>query len=165
MTHTEVPHLTSLLRHFGDLRDGTHGGVGSRSQKEQVFAESVSMLDRHARQVLTELNEVLLFGRGKVTASGLRADSTGGKLADWSLSWQEQRAAGIQPVLIRAFYGSGFHHPHLRGGTVGDWPFNVFDTDDAAAQSPLLEAIASADLHNLVFQADYRIIPAMRAER
>ena len=30
----------------------------------------------------------------------------------------------------------------------------------AAAQLPTLRAVASADLHNLVFQRDYRIIPA-----
>ena len=31
----------------------------------------------------------------------------------------------------------------------------------AAAELPTLRAIASADLHNLVFQRDYRIIPAI----
>jgi hypothetical protein len=162
MTRSSTPHLTPLLRHFEDLRDGTHGGVQNRKQKESVFAESVCMLDWFARQVLSDMNDALLHGRGEVVATGLVADSSAGTLADWSLSWPEQRSAGIQPVLIRAFYGSGFHHPHLRGGTVGDWPLNVFSADDAAAELPTLRAIAAADLHNLVFQADYRIIPAMR---
>src|SRR6266850_1625106 len=52
----------------------------------------------------------------------------------------------------------GFHHPHLRGTTVHDWPLNVFSEEDASAQLPILRAIASSDLHNLVFRADYRIV-------
>lgn len=31
----------------------------------------------------------------------------------------------------------------------------------AAAELPALRAIASADLHNLVFRSDYRIVPAI----
>jgi hypothetical protein len=49
----------------------------------------------------------------------------------------------------------------LRGATVGYWPLNVFSDADAAAELPTLRAIAGADLHNLVFQSDYRIIPAI----
>ena len=37
----------------------------------------------------------------------------------------------------------------------------MFDEAQAAALVPTLRAMASADLHNLVFQADYRIIPAI----
>jgi hypothetical protein len=68
---------------------------------------------------------------------------------------------GSDPIIIRAFYGAGFHHPHLQGGTVGDWALNVFDEAQAAAELPTLRAIASADIHNLVFQRDFRIIPAI----
>jgi hypothetical protein len=63
------------------------------------------------------------------------------------------------------------HHPSLlqcrssspasAGGTVGDWALNLFDEEQAAAELPNLRAIASADIHNLVFQRDYRIIPAI----
>ena len=51
----------------------------------------------------------------------------------------------------------------LQGATVGDWPLNVFDDEQAAAELPTMRAMASADLHNLVFQlgGDYRIIPAI----
>jgi len=48
----------------------------------------------------------------------------------------------------------------LRGGTVGNWPLSVFAEEQAADVLPTLRAIASADLHNLAFQRDYRIIPA-----
>jgi hypothetical protein len=49
----------------------------------------------------------------------------------------------------------------MPGSTAGDWPLNVFDEGQAAAELPVLRAVASADLHNLVFQRDYRIIPAI----
>lgn len=158
----EAPYLGALMRHFTDLRDGRHGDAVSRRDKEALFAESVRLLDPVARQVLGELNEAMLLGTGVVAATGLRTAADAGQLARWSLSWPEQEQAGIQPVLIQAFFGSGFHHPHLRGGTVADWPLNVFDAVQAAAERPTLRAIIAADLHNLVFQADYRIIPAMR---
>ncbi|HXA32454.1 MAG TPA: hypothetical protein VNV87_09365 [Acidimicrobiales bacterium] len=67
----------------------------------------------------------------------------------------------MAPLTLLAYYGIGFHHPHLRGATVGDWPLNVFTKDDATDQLPVLRAIATAELHNLVYQADYRIIPAV----
>ncbi len=78
------------------------------------------------------------------------------------MSWPEQQTAGIKPIVIRAYFGSGFAHPHLQSGTVGDWPLNVFDEEQAAAELPTLRAIAAVDIHNLVFQlgGDVRIIPA-----
>ena len=63
--------------------------------------------------------------------------------------------------MLQAYFGGGFHHPHLRGATVHDWPLNVFNEEDAAAQISILRAIASSDLHNLVYRADYRIVPAV----
>jgi hypothetical protein len=149
-----------LLRHFADLRDGTHGGVASRQDKERLFAAAVALLDPHARRPLDEINTDLLLGTGEVTATGVRR-GRGGVDAIWALSWPEQRATGINPITIRAYYGAGTHHPHLQAGTAGDWPLNVFDEKQAAAQLPTLQAMASADLHNLVFQRDYRIIPAI----
>jgi hypothetical protein len=159
----ESPHLeytAELLRHFADLRDGTHGGAVSRPDKERLFAGAVALLDPHARQPLNEINTDLLLGTGKVTATGLRRRGDGVD-AIWALSWPEQQAAGISPIVIRAYYGAGAHHPHMQGATVGDWPLNVFDEKQAAAQVPTMRAMASADLHNLVFQRDYRIIPAI----
>jgi hypothetical protein len=45
------------------------------------------------------------------------------------------------------------------------WPMNVFSDEDAAAQLSVLRAIASSDLHNWVYSADYRIIPAVTTNR
>jgi hypothetical protein len=160
MESPRLEYTAELLRHFADLRDGTHGGASSRPGKERFFAAAVPLLDPYARQSLEEINADLLLGTGEVTATGIRRHG-GGVDATWALSWPEQQAAGINPVLIRAYYGAGAHHPHLGGGTVGDWPLNVFDDKQAAAQLPTLRAVASADLHNLVFQRDYRIIPAI----
>jgi hypothetical protein len=160
--HAPAPaHLRGLLRHFADLRDGTHGeSAVTREDKERLFSTAVKLLDLFARQALAEMNEALLLGTGIVTATGVIESVDGGLAATWTLGWPEQEQAGIPPVTLRAFYGRGFHHPHLRGGTVGDWPLNVFSDADAAAELPTLRAIAAAELHNLVFQRDYRIVPA-----
>ena len=164
MPHTTTPaYLTGLIRHFEDLRDGTHGGSARREDKEAHFEKAVQLLAPVARQVLSEMNTSLLLGTGQLTETGLQRTADGGLDASWALSWPEQRAAGVQPIVLRAYFGAGFHHPHLRGTTVHDWPLNVFNDEDAAAQLSTLRAIASSDLHNLVYRADYRIVPAVTA--
>jgi hypothetical protein len=154
-------HIAALLRHFSDLRDRTHGGSVSREDKETRFAHTVGLLAPVARQALEEINTYLLLDTGRVVATGLQRDPDGSLSASWGLTWPEQPAAGVAAVRLLAYYGVGFHHPHLRGATVGDWPLNVFTIQDAADELPILRAIATSDLHNLVFQADYRIIPAV----
>ena len=157
------PYTSALLRHFVDLRDGTHHGVTKRSDKERLFTKAVALIDPHARQTLEEINKCLLLGTGEVTATGVRRSADGSADAIWALSWPEQRTAGINPIVIHAYFGSGFLHPHLRSGTVGDWPLNVFDEEQAASELPTLRAIATTDIHNLVFHlgGDVRIIPAI----
>ncbi|MEU8324226.1 hypothetical protein AB0C33_38210 [Nonomuraea sp. NPDC048881] len=154
--------LEALVRHFADLRDGTHAGHVTRRGKQDAFRRAVALLDAPARQVLAEFDRHLLLGAGAVEATGTRADAAGGSFAVWTLSWPAQRAAGLAPITLTAHYGAGFHHPHLRGATVGEWPLNVADAEQAAELVPVLRAIAAADLHNLVFQRDWRIVPALR---
>jgi hypothetical protein len=164
----QAPRPTSaLLHHFADLRGGTHGGARSRRDKEHLFAAAVPLLDPYAHRALDELNTDLLLGTGLVAATGVRRSRDGGKDAVWTLSWPEQQAAGIKPIVIRAYFGLGFAHPHLQGATVGDWPLNVYNDEQAAAELPTLRAIAAADIHNLVFDVggDIRIIPATVNER
>ena len=164
MPESAIPaYITSLIRHFEDLRDGTHGGSTTRKDKEAHFEKAVQLLAPIARRVLNEMNTNLLLDTGQLTESGLRRTPDGGLNASWGLSWPEQQAAGIQPILLQANFGGGFHHPHLRGATVQDWPLNVFSDADAAAQLSILRAIASSDLHNLVYRSDYRIVPAVTA--
>ena len=155
-------HLTALRRHFADLRDGTHGGVVTRREKEALFRSAADLLDPVARRALTEVDDALLAGSGTVEASGAVRSAEGGLEAVWTLGWPEQRQTGIPPVTLRAHYGRTFHHPHLRGATVGEWPLNVFTAEDAQAQLPTLRAIVTADLHNLVYLRDFRIVPGVR---
>jgi hypothetical protein len=152
MDSPSTEYTGALLRHFVDLRDGTHGGATTRPDKERLFTAEVTMLDPHARRALDEINTDLLLATGEVTSTGVRRSADGGVDAVWTLSWPDQQIAGVNPVIIRAYFGAGFHHPHLQSGTVGDWPLNVFDEEQAAAELPTLRAMASADLHNAVFQ-------------
>jgi hypothetical protein len=64
-------YITSLIRHFEDLRDGTHGGSASRKDKEVHFEKEVKLLAPIARQVLTEMNTSLLFDTGWRTERNL----------------------------------------------------------------------------------------------
>jgi hypothetical protein len=163
MSSSRQGHTRALLRHFADVREGTRGGAHSRGGKERLYAEAVALLDPHARHVLDEINTDLLLDTGEITATGVRSSPTGGLDAVWALAWPEQRAAGINPIVIRAYFGVDSAHPHLQGGTVGDWPLNVSDERQAAAELPTLRTIASAEMHNLVFQTGggYRVVPAL----
>jgi hypothetical protein len=154
-------YVRALRRHFVDLRDNTHGGSVRRHAKEDHFVRAVELLHPVAGQVLREMNTLLLLESGRISGTGSQRTPDGGLAASWALTWPEQRSAGVSPVVLMAYYGIGFHHPHLRGATVGDWPLNIFTRSDAADQLHLLRAIASAELHNLVFHADYTIVPAV----
>lgn len=162
-TNTAPAPLEALARHFVDLRDGDHFGHVTRTGKESAFTEAVQFLDAPARRVLAEFNEHLLDGTGKIEVTGLHRDQRGGLLASWLLTWAEQRAAGLAPISLIATYGAGFHHPHLRGATVGEWPLNVAEPAHAEELVPVLRTIAAGDIHNLVFQVggNVRLIPAM----
>jgi len=147
-------HLTTEKRRQGQtFTDPKAGNVR--------FADAVELVAPVARQALDEANTHLLLDTGQVVVTGLERDAEGGLKASWDLAWPEQQAAGVASVSVLAYYGIGFHHPHLRGATVGDWPLNVFTSHDASDQLPIMRAIVAADVHNLVFQADYRIIPAV----
>jgi hypothetical protein len=162
MSENVMPaYITSLMRHFEDLRDGTHGGSANRKDKEAHFEKAVELLAPIAREVLTEMNTSLLLDTGQLIETGLERTPDGGLSASWVLNWPEQRATGLPPLALQAYFGRGFHHPHLRGTTVKEWPLNVFSEEDAAAQRSILRAIVSGDLHNLVYRADYRIVPAV----
>jgi hypothetical protein len=163
MTSRPGEYTGALLRHFADLRDGSHGGATSRREKERFFNAGVALLDPYARQALNEINADLLLNTGELSSPSVRRSATGRLEAVWELSWPQQQAAGIKPIVIRAYFGIGSPHPHLQGGTVGDWPLNVFNEDEAATELATLRTIAAAEIHNLVFQTggDYRIIPAL----
>src|SRR5258706_15862886 len=91
-------YITSLIRHFEALRDGTHGGSASREGKEAHFERAVQLLAPIARHVLDEMNTSVLLDTGQLIETGLRRTADGGLSAVSSLSWPEQRAAAIQPI-------------------------------------------------------------------
>src|SRR3989454_10183146 len=78
---------SALLRHFADLRDGTHGGARQRPDKERLFASAVPLLDPYARQALEEVNTSLLLGTGALTAPGGQEAGDRGTGAVWALVW------------------------------------------------------------------------------
>ena len=106
MSENTIPaYITSLIRHFKDLRDRTHGGSSSRRDKEAHLEKAVQLLAPIARTVLTEINTNLLLNTGKLTETGLRRSSDGGLDASWALSWPEQRVAGVPPIALQAHFG------------------------------------------------------------
>jgi len=87
MSENAAPaYITSLIRHFEDLRDGTHGGSTSREDKEAHFEKAVQLLAPVARQVLTEMNTCLLLDTGQRTETGLQRTGDGGLIASWTLT-------------------------------------------------------------------------------
>src|SRR5580700_1160017 len=112
MSQSTIPaYIPSLIRHFEDLRDGTHGGSASRKDKEAHFEKAVQLLAPIARQVLNEMNMHLLRDTGQLTESGLRRTPDGGLNASWALSWPEQQAAGIEPIVLQAYFGGRLPPP------------------------------------------------------
>src|SRR5260370_39693502 len=100
MPESTVPaYITSMIRHFEDLRDGTHGGSSSRADKEVHFGKAVQLLAPIARQVLTEMNTKLLLDSGKLTETGLLRTADAGLSASWSLSCPHEAAAGVEPIM------------------------------------------------------------------
>ena len=82
MSECAIPaYIISLIRHFQDLRDGTHGGSASRKDKEGHFENAVHLLAPIARQVLTEMNTSLLLNTGQLTETGLRRTADLGLIA------------------------------------------------------------------------------------
>jgi hypothetical protein len=75
---TTPAYITSLVCHFEDLRDGTHGGSASRKDKEAHFEKAVQLLAPIASQVLSEMNIHLLRDTGLFTESGLQRLPDGG---------------------------------------------------------------------------------------
>ncbi len=159
-----------LLRHLQDLRSGTYEGAMSRGAKEVVYRQGVELLRPVAVEILEEANTLFLNGTGNVQMIGPEADGAGGLVTRFELSWPEQRAARVmrgpngplQPVRIVVNYSQGFLHPHLSGSTAGFWPFQVTSVADAGRQKGVLAAIVELELHQRIFETDWRILPVSR---
>jgi hypothetical protein len=95
------------LRHFADLRDGSHGGATPRRDKEQLFDEAVALLDPYGRQALDEINTDLLLDAGEITATGVRRSATDRRRLPNHSRASEQTAAINPDSVARA------DHHHL----------------------------------------------------
>jgi hypothetical protein len=88
------------------------------------------------------MNMNLLRDTGQLTESGLRRTPDGGLNASWALSWPEQQAAGIEPIVLQAYFGGGFR-PRLavervqRRGCGGPAIHTPGDRVERSAQSRL----------------------------
>jgi hypothetical protein len=157
-----------LLRHLQDLRSGTYEGAMSRGAKEVVYRQGIMLLSPVAVEILEEANSLFLNGTGNVKMVGPEEDGSGGLVTCFELSWPEQRAARVirgpngplQPVRIVVNYSQGELHPHLSGSTAGFWPFQVTSEADAGRQKGVLAAIVELELHQRIFETDWRILPS-----
>ena len=123
----------------------------ARGRTRSASSQRLPLLDPYARQVLGEINTYLLRDTGQVTATGVCRSGDGGLDAIGRCHGQSSRPphlAGRHPRLLRRRSSS----PASAGGTAGDWPLNVFDEKEAAAELPTMRAAASAELQNLVLQ-------------
>src|SRR5438105_15812150 len=106
MAESAIPtYITSLIRHFADLRDGTHGGSASRKDKEAHFEKAVRLLAPIARQVLTEMNTSLLLDTGQLTETGLLRTADGGLNASWALLARTAGSLGPGNRAASVFWG------------------------------------------------------------
>jgi hypothetical protein len=159
-----------LLRHLQDLRAGAFEGVERRHAKEEVYRRGVELLRPVAVETLEEANTLFLNGTGEVQIVGPESDGAFGLVTRFELSWPEQRAARVTrggrgplpPVRIVVNFSHAFLHPHLSGSAAGSWPFQVTSAADAERQRGVLAAIVELELHERVFQTDWRILPVSR---
>lgn len=153
-----------LRRHLDDLRTRSHAGAEAWADKERLFRRAVELLDPVVRRVLGEVDDAWLDRTGEVSRDDSAEDPEGHLVSRWSLTWPAQRDAGIAPVLVAARFAPGRLHPHLGGTRARDWPLNVYDEADAERQVDVLRAIAESELHQRVFDADWRVVTRYRRE-
>ena len=120
-----------------------------------------------AMEILDEANTLYLKGTGNVQIIGPEEDGYGGLVTRFELTWPEQRVAQVirgpngplQPVRIVVNYSQGELHPHFSGSTAGFWPFQVTSEADAGRQKGILAVIVELELHQRIFETDWRILP------
>jgi hypothetical protein len=165
-----VPRTIDLFRHLDDVRLRSYEGAGPRAERNKVFERAVELIDPLVNRILVETRDTFLDGEGEVGYAAPDDDGKGGMVASWSLSWPEQRArvnrqeppesaSPIEPIRVIAWFGATFTHGHLAGSSLGHWPLQVLDAEDAARQEPILRAIVEAELHQRVFEGGWQILP------
>ena len=159
-----------LLRHLQDLHTGTYEGVKDRSEKESLYRKGIDLITPVALAILGEANALFLNDTGDIQVIGPVDDGSGGLVTRFELSWPEQRTVQItcspqealQPICIIVNYSQNFLHPHLSGSTAGYWPFQVISETDAERQKGILAAIVELEVHQRIFETNWRILPVSR---
>jgi hypothetical protein len=164
--------IDGIRRHLEDLKEDAYEGARGAARHARYMA-AFKLITLVAVDVLQEVNAGLLGGTGDVSVRPPGPDGGGGQIGSWLLTWPElvatsSRLTGqpLQPVTISAVFPPGFTHPHLvaggpvdpRAASLTAWPLQVTSREDAEQQRPVLWAIATAELHDRIYQSSWRII-------
>ena len=163
-----------LRRHLHDLEINGYEGATERTDRNYVFTRAFDLLTPVAIEVLEDFNSQVLYGTGEVSTQPLSPREALGLYGTWECSWPEQRearsrfdGAPIPPLQLQAFFPGDFTHGHLMIGRpfyddqpVSCWLMQVVDEKDARRQRHALESICETQVHEIIFTANWRIIPA-----
>ena len=165
--------VDGIRRHLEDLKeDAYEGALGP--ERDRRYEAAFELLTPIAVDVLQQFNASLLRGTGEVAVWPPGPDGHGGSIGSWVMTWPElsqttNRFDGkvLQPVTISAVFPPGFTHPHLvAGGPVNAratslvaWPMQVTSRQDAEHHRHVLWAIATAEVHDRIYQSSWKIIP------
>ena len=165
--------VDGIRRHLKDLQEDMYEGTSGAERKAR-YVNAFEQLTPVALDVLQEVNASLLRGTGDVSVDSPRPDGHSGLIGSWQLTWPELAEASnrmdgtsLRPVMISAIFPAGFTHPHLVAGGAVDpraasivaWPMQIASADDAEQQRPILWAIATAELHDRIYQSSWRVVP------
>lgn len=159
--------IEDMKRHLSDLEHKSYDRAKDRSDRNAVFVNAFGLLTPWAVQVLGDMNVWLVNDMGTVSVNEPVPDGDGGINGSWTLTWPKLEAAmnvhngkPLEPVSIDAVYPSHWTHGHIARlheglpAEVTAWPMQVLTEEDAARQEPILRAIAEAELHERLYQAN-----------
>ena len=168
--------VEGIERHLQDLKHNVYEGA-SGAARQKLYVEACDLLSPVAVDVLQQINASLLGSKGEVSVRAPGPDGAGGSIASWLLTWPElsmskSRLTGepLEPVTISAVFPPGFTHPHLVAGgpvdpravSLSAWPMQITSPDDADQHRPVLWAIATAEVHDRIYQSTWQVIPNQR---
>jgi hypothetical protein len=165
--------IDGIERHLEDLKGNAYEGT-SGADRHALYVTAFELLTPVAVDVLQQVSASLLRGKGEMSVKAPAPEGDGGFLGSWLLTWPELRQSSsrltgkaLQPVTISAVFPPGFTHPHLvaggpvdpRAASLAAWPMQVTSPEDAEQHRPVLWAIATAEVHDRLYQSTWRVIP------
>jgi hypothetical protein len=166
--------VDGIQRHLEDLKQNAYERASGAARHARYLA-AFEFLTPIAVDVLQQVNTSLLRGMGDVSVRAVGPDGYGGQIGSWLLTWPELTesssrftAKRLQPVTISAVFPPGFTHPHLveggpvdpRAASIAAWPMQVTSREDAEQHRPVFWAIATAEVHDRIYQSSWRVIPS-----